>query len=246
MPLTPARVLKTFKYAMYFDGVDDYVLVKDSDSLHIFGEITIFYWTVPYFTTTYRDITSKWDGITTHEMMVTGLTGYYKFFAIHRNTATNRIYVETSKTYASGVWYAVAMRCDLKTLDIIVDTERTSTTYTGTPYPNTGNLYIGQRGDNQYWYQGFISQLLIYSRALSDQEILWNYQHPENPIRSGLVLWLQAHPDYVKDIDGDGVLEWVDLSGFGNHGKIYGAQLVQLVKPPRRTLSPSRVLPVAR
>ena len=50
----------------------------------------------------------------------------------------------------------------------------------------------------------------------------------------------------MKDIDGDGVLEWLDLSGFNNHGKIYGAQLVQLIKTPARLLPPNRVLASAR
>jgi hypothetical protein len=77
-------------------------------------------------------------------------------------------------------------------------------------------------------------QLLIYTRDLSDSEIAWNFNYPDNPVRNGLYVWLQAHPSYVKDIDGDGVLEWIDLSGFGNHGKIYGATLVQLIRDPVR------------
>jgi hypothetical protein len=75
---------------------------------------------------------------------------------------------------------------------------------------------------------------MIYSRILSETEISWNYVNPDNPIRNGLVLWLRAHPDYIKDIDGDGVLEWIDLSGFNNHGKIYGATLVKLIRDPVR------------
>jgi hypothetical protein len=30
MPLSARRVLRTFRYAMYFDGVDDYVVVSSS------------------------------------------------------------------------------------------------------------------------------------------------------------------------------------------------------------------------
>jgi hypothetical protein len=89
-------------------------------------------------------------------------------------------------------------------------------------------------------------QLLIYTRALTDSEITWNYNNPDNPVRSGLVVWLQAHPDNIRDIDGDGVPEWLDLSGFSNHGKIYGARLVELIKTPARTLTATRTLPVAR
>jgi hypothetical protein len=60
------------------------------------------------------------------------------------------------------------------------------------------------------------------------------------------VLWLQADPSDVKDIDGDGILEWLDLSGYNNHGKIYGAQLVELIKTPPRLLTPLRTLQVVR
>jgi len=96
------------------------------------------------------------------------------------------------------------------------------------------------------WFQGYISQLLIYSRVLSADEILWNFSNPGDPVRNGLVLWLQADPQYVRDVDGDGLLEWLDLSGANNHGKVYGARLVELVKSPARTLAPARVLPPAR
>ena len=93
----------------------------------------------------------------------------------------------------------------------------------------------------------YISMARAYSRPLSDSEIRWNYQYPDNPVRNGLVLWLQADPQYIKDIDGDGRLEWIDLSGYNNHGKIYGAQLVQFpIKTPSRVLKPVRVLGVAR
>jgi hypothetical protein len=85
-----------------------------------------------------------------------------------------------------------------------------------------------------------------YSRALSYSEIQQNYNYPDNPTKNGLVLWLKAAPQYVKDIDGDGILEWLDLSGYGNHGKIYGAQLVKLIKDASRVIQAQRVLACAR
>jgi hypothetical protein len=246
MPLQASRVLKTL-YAMYFDGVDDYVKVYDSDSLHIFGSMTVFLWVVPYFSSAYRVVTTKWDGDANHEIFVFGLTNYRMFYAIHRNILTYRYYVETSQAYTSGLWYPAAVVCDLASLSIIVNGGlKNSTSYSGTPYPNTGNLYIGQRGDNAYWFGGYLANLTIYSRSLSDSEILWNYNHPDDPVRNGLALWLQADPNYIKDIDGDGVLEWIDLSGYGNHGKIYGARLVQFIKSASRVIQAQRVLACAR
>jgi len=82
--------------------------------------------------------------------------------------------------------------------------------------------------------------VLLYSRPLTDEEILWNYNNPDNPVRRGLVLWL--HWDSIDPAKG----VWYDKSGYGNHGKIYGATLVKIVKSPRRVLTPARVLAPVR
>jgi len=86
----------------------------------------------------------------------------------------------------------------------------------------------------------------MYNRALSDEENWWNYENPDDLVADGLVLSLYAHPNNIQDIDNDGILEWIDLSGHGNHAKLYGARLVELVKEPARVLSPARVLAPAR
>jgi len=162
---------------------------------------------------TYRVVTSKWDGNIDHEIFVSGLTGYNKFYAIHRNTNAYRIYVETSQNYASGLWYPVAVVYDLASLSIIVNDSKNSVPYSGTPYPNTGNLFIGQRGDNQLWFMGYLANLLIYSRALSGQEIYNVYTY--NIISSSnLVLFLD--PTFYNGT------HYIDLSGNNNHGTPYG------------------------
>jgi hypothetical protein len=78
--------------------------------------------------------------------------------------------------------------------------------------------------ENMKMMQG---NILIYSRALSDSEIIHNMSNPNNPIRNGLVLWLDARAcDTSKNIC------W-DLSGNGNHGTMYGVQIVSLSNPVR-------------
>jgi len=73
---------------------------------------------------------------------------------------------------------------------------------------------------------------LVYDVALPDSRIAEVCVRPYRPPREGLRVWLMASPEHVIDLDGDGVLEWVDLSGNGNHAKIYLASLVGLVKAP--------------
>jgi hypothetical protein len=90
------------------------------------------------------------------------------------------------------------------------------------------------------WMKVSYHILRTYSRALEDWEISHNFRYPYDPVKKGLEVYLLAHPDYIADIDGDGVLEWIDLSGNNNHAKIYNAQIVELVKQPARVLARAR------
>ena len=247
MPLSPRRVLRTFKYAMYFDGVDDYVQIDDNPSINPSNEITVLLWTYsiqnmfgPTIWTCLRKGYSQY-------LLEPGDIGtnYWVFGAVVGGAFYK---VDTTGPLPLFQWVQVGGRysSSLGRLDIIVNgaVNNISRSLTGSIQSQSRPLYIGKFGGEIY--TGYISQVLIYSRALSDSEILWNYQYPDNPIRNGLVLWLQADPNNVKDIDNDRILEWIDLSGYNNHGKIYGAQLVQLVKNSSRVLNPVRVLKTLR
>jgi len=101
--------------------------------------------------------------------------------------------------------------------------------------------YRGQRGDiqtssfllgnapfyapHQLWYVAFA----VYNRSLTAQEVAgWR---PEAPPGGDLVMHYYAHPQFVRDVDGDGVLEWLDLSGNGRHAKLRGATPQWFVEP---------------
>jgi hypothetical protein len=74
------------------------------------------------------------------------------------------------------------------------------------------------------FFNGLIADVQVYNRALSEYEIKWLHNNgkgrPFSAIRDGLVLWLDPSrwrgSSYVKD-----------LSGYGNHGVIYGAKRVR-------------------
>jgi len=246
VPLPPRRVLRTFKYAMYFDGLKSYVEIPHSPT-YATGRHTVMITFMP--TSTRYLIFSK---------------GWYTYYRLlmFRTTYIDLRLTRLDKTHFSfpldmeprvNAWTTIAYWLDEQDANVkgaFKDGAFYTPSYTIDPsYPLCFECANPLRimGEPGYaFHPGYVAQVLIYSRALSDPEIQWNYQYPDNPIRNGLVLWLQAHPDYVKDIDGDGVLEWVDLSGYGNHGKIYGAQLVEFVKTAKRVLKPARVLSPAR
>ncbi len=90
----------------------------------------------------------------------------------------------------------------------------TGTIDSGTPV-NGGAVIIGNRSALNRPLNGFIHSLLVYERLLSRFEIAWNYHHPKDPVKGGLVL--QLDPD---EISGS---SWSDLSGNSNDGTISGA-----------------------
>jgi len=246
MPLPPRRVLRTFKYAMYFNGVNAYVVNTGFKWSVLRDGFTIVLWinTFDRDSDILRHYTAPQGYFNVRYRM-----DYKRVAFAERSTDTNEIYGLTGSDFKNppGVWNNAVLTWDTVQgcwyANGVFD-RCSSDARTGKGMDYTG-FYIAKAYYSNN-YQGYVSQLLMYSRVLSSGEIQQNYLYPDNPVRNGLVLWLQAHPDYVKDIDGDGRLEWIDLSGFNNHGKIYGAQLVQLVKTPARVLTLARVLKPAR
>jgi len=246
MPLAASRVFKQFKYAMYFDGVDDYVLVPDERSLRP-SAFTIFVFAWMSAPSQYQlQLFMKSGNAPGYTMTLeVNAPAYGSNVRYLISDVSSGAYY--NKLYKGGVsqWFAPAL---------VYDGSKAYSYYNGAlvasdslSYDNTKNtnpIKIGfPFGTNP---PDLISLVLYYSRPLSDSEIQQNCNYPDNPVRNGLVLWLKADPAYVKDINNDGILEWIDLSGFNNHGKIYGPQLVQLIKGASRVVQAQRVLPCAR
>jgi hypothetical protein len=176
-------------------------------------------------------------------------SGEFSITLEHTGTSVFRIEYVGSSSYAKVeyynyledlLWHNIVAMYDGATLYFYTDGSlKASRTWGVTRSIYTSNLYIGRYGAGAS-YPHMTSQILIYSRALSDSEIRYNYQNPDNPITNGLVLWLQADPKYIQ---GN---KWIDLSGYGNNGTIYGARLVQLEKTPARILNAKRVLGAVR
>jgi hypothetical protein len=231
---------------MFFDGVDDYMYIPD-----------------------------KGGSLTSFTLMLTSVTGfgvrdpYGGYFSVNRyhfemsiSPSRNSFSIRYYDVNGYPQSFTLAYPRDLAVLpaptDIIFVVNSLfnykliigGVSYSGgfayTPKAPTLSLYIPRYADRLFPEQILIPCVLYYSIPLTDAQINQIIANPDNPMRNGLIAWFKADPQYVKDIDNDGVLEWVDLSGYGNHGKIYGAQLVQLVKASARALTPARVLSPAR
>jgi hypothetical protein len=213
--------------ALYFDGVDDYVKVPNSPSLQPSSQITMCVW----ISTIYRGeippyILHKFDPVSPYP-------GYAVMLNQDGDTGHVGVWVGGG-SYVNGVsdvrdgrFHFICGGTNGLTTFVYVDNELEKS-YPQTPnLISTTNLFIGSARGVAQFFQGYIAQVLIYSRALSDSEITWNYNNLNNPIRDGLVLWLDARAcDTSRNI-------CYDLSGNNNHGTIYGAQVVTLPGPVR-------------
>jgi hypothetical protein len=246
MPLAPSRILRIFGHAMYFDGVDDYAAVPNFMlSSQPFSVVMWVRKLNKYYAYGFEWFIRKHSNVWFGEFSITLEPTGHSVFRVKGSDGSENA-VRTIPYLEDLAWHNIVAMYDGAAMHFYVDSRRIgSASINKARYITTSDLYIGMHGSHAH-YPHTVYQVLIYSRALSDPEIQWNYYNPGNPVRNGLVLWLQADPQYIKDIDGDGVLEWIDLSGYNNHGKIYGATLVSLIKTPTRVLAPARVLPPVR
>ena len=220
--------------ALSFDGVDDYVYVGDSPELSGMAELTIesiVY--LPDAPVGYKPIISKWDDATNDYSYWLGF--YYRRVHVQVYGVADEI-VRTVADVDIGKWMHIVATWDGSDLRIFIDgiehdvvkTKDGSGSVKRTTYPVRVARYQTK------YLQAYIALVRVYNRALSDAEILYNKEHPYNPVTHGLVLWL-AH-DTVDEAAG----VWRDKSGQGNHGTIYGATTIEMNKLAGRVLAPAR------
>ena len=121
-------------------------------------------------------------------------------------------------------WYHVTCTFDrtlgTENLKIFQNSVRLATVNKNTAF--TGNVLdviIGAITTSDYMMRGYISEVQVYNRALTEDEINYAYLHPNNPKRRGLVMSLVQ-----TSIDKPAAGTWKDVSPqTGNNGTITNA-----------------------
>lgn len=241
----PDRVLQAVKFkAMSFDGVDDYVDCGNPPSLQITTSFSVEAWFNP----------KVWnDGINASAKPIVNkfffnsgdMQGWYlgrsgtavdgiAFKIYYGDGSSDGIFnggniellkgtwINVTGVYKSGEYIKLYINGKLESID---------NTVKGSFINAITTLKIGRRSDYVKYFYGYIGEVRIYNRALTDDEVKYNYGHPHNPILNGLVLWLS------HDTIDEGKSKWYDKSGNGNDGTIYGATAIEMNKLAGRVLS---------
>jgi N-acetylneuraminic acid mutarotase len=157
-----------------FDGVDDAVLIPNSASLDQ-TRITIDAWVYPTGNAGLnRHVISK-DQQFVSRQYVLALNDDDKFHAFVVTT-NGQFNLAGSTTPALNSWYHLAMTHDGQTLRLYVDgVLNASMPAPGDIIPTKNSVIIGANGLGNV-FKGIIDEAQIFSRALSDAEILAIYQ----------------------------------------------------------------------
>ena len=168
-----------FKTALNLDGVDDYVNCGNNDiyNLNISNTFTISCWIRPESLSTNQGIISKWGGdanSTPYDIMICS-DGRIKI-SIANGTSSSAIYLPSS-CFAIGEWRNIVATYDGSTLRGYVDgIEEASSEIDYTLTSNKNSLFIGRSSLN-YYFDGDIDKVKIYSAVLGYNEI-----DSENPL----------------------------------------------------------------
>lgn len=93
------------------------------------------------------------------------------------NYWSNVLVGQTSVSFSPVLnrWYNVCISQDNGTVNIYIDSTLVRTATMSLPNTTYGNNAVGAWGDGSRVWLGLIAQVLVYTKALSSQEILQNY-----------------------------------------------------------------------
>ena len=158
-----------------FNGVDDYVEAADSASLRITGDITIEAWVYAESFSDYRTVVQK--------AIAGGVPAPYQLFLeltsgsilLYRGNGTEDSII-IGGAIPLNMWTHIIATMKDTTVKIYQDSVLRKTDTLLTMIADGGQpLKIGRSITNHYPFYGLISEVLIYNRALTPQEILDHY-----------------------------------------------------------------------
>jgi hypothetical protein len=159
-----------------FDGTNDYVNVPHSDSLNITGNTTTFGgWIYSNTSTKYQLFVVKSTGASRQYGMFLSQEGLFKMYIILNGVVVEGN-VTLSSPWTSFAWNYILLVYNGSTIKIYINgSEVYSASAAGNILGSTNPVRIGWDPGQGFALVGSISQVSIYNRALTAQEIQQNY-----------------------------------------------------------------------
>lgn len=219
-PTLPYTFPRTRLAGYRFDGVDDYIEVADSTSLHTPDSFTVSVWAKIIDATDYRGLVSKTttNKATPYDMYVGSGTNTMYFFIGSESggsqsvTAVGKVIFNQWQFWAfvydgvDQIIYLAGEEVARRTVSLLVADANT-------------NLMIGTRDDFVTEMYGIINSVSIHNQALSPSDIRKLYEGRKLPTDfDSCVLYLPLYEHHTHD-----------RSGYGNDGTNHGARYVEAI-----------------
>ena len=159
--------------SLSFDGVNDYVSGTNNITLQLVNDLTVFAW-VKLGDAANQGIVEKMNS-SYNGYGITKQNGFFKFWTASNNNYT---YTNSNTTYvADNNWYYVVGRRMSGTNRLFINSILQSDSQSA-PLSDSGQIYVVGRyysNVDNFYLGGNISQVSIYNRALTVQEIRQNF-----------------------------------------------------------------------
>lgn len=170
--------------AIDFNGLNDYVEVKNSNSLNITKAITIEGWIYPRSIPTIGDerLLTKTDGSSygvQYQLFIRDKKPQLSFYTFDQVQGQDAwIGAFSSNEIQNNIWTHIAFTYDGQVVRVYLNGQLDNQLeFVGSLRSNAGNLYIGYDPRLDDYFDGSLDEFTIYNRALSDGEILSHYQN---------------------------------------------------------------------
>jgi len=170
--LTWGRVGK----ALEFDGVDDSVIIANSESLNITEGITIEFWFNCY------NVTDKQVFISKPDEWVMGIENGTLFTELYTDSGTKYSNTTGLTDIEAGAFYYFSLTYDFRDGYYTVylhGTPQYNVTTDGNKIQNVdSNIYLGNLANSSYWFNGVLDEIRIFPYKRNYDEIFSDARQP--------------------------------------------------------------------
>ena len=172
--------------ALSFDGIDDYVELSNAESLSINNQMTITAWVYPTDRSGGRIYVMKGTNPGTYNYQF-GQYDRKLYFGTGDNDGE---YVMSNNTIKIDEWQHVAVVVDGVDVKFFYNGSLKNSRQLDEAVSSvSGNLFFGSELGNNYFFEGSLDQVEIYSKVFTDQEILDKYNNESSLIITPKMRW---------------------------------------------------------
>ena len=160
--------------SIVFYGSNDSVIIPHTPSLSVGNSLSVFFWFYLNSTSSYQPIVAK--SYNNNGWEIANQNGGLRCTLRPSVSNNNNIFVPG--TLNLNNWYCSGFTCNNTTISLYLNgILQGATSVSSINLDTTSSLYVAQRSDgsNINYFNGSISNVQIYNRALSAAEVLQNY-----------------------------------------------------------------------